>query len=86
MVGIPMIASDVVLALGFCVFLFSRFAPVASLGLLGAAAMALSLLANLFILPMLVAIGEVRERPRRRGSAAAFGADDRNQTEQRPTG
>lgn len=59
-VGIPMIASDVGLAAGFCVFLLSRFFPVTSLGLLGAAAMLLSLLANLFVLPVLVALTELR--------------------------
>jgi len=59
-VGIPMIASDIGLAAGFCVFLLSRFFPVTSLGLLGAAAMLLSLLANLFVLPVLVALTELR--------------------------
>jgi predicted RND superfamily exporter protein len=59
-VGIPMIASDVGLAAGFCVFLLSRFFPVTSLGLLGAAAMLLSLLANLFVLPVLMALTELR--------------------------
>jgi uncharacterized protein len=87
MVGIPMIASDVVLALGFCVFLFSRFAPVASLGLLGATAMVLSLLANLFVLPIMVTVGEARERsslPLSRTDTKS-GTDDGNETGLRPT-
>jgi predicted RND superfamily exporter protein len=62
-VGTPMIASDVVLAAGFCAFLFSRFFPVASLGLLGAAAMALSLIANLFVLP--AGVGVIERTARR---------------------
>jgi predicted RND superfamily exporter protein len=64
-VGIPMIASDLVLAAGFAVLLLSSFFPVASLGLLGAMAMVLSLLANLFLLPVLVALTE-------RGAVPAF--------------
>jgi hypothetical protein len=57
-VGIPMVASDVVLMAGFCLLVCSRFFPVASLGLLGATAMGLSLVANLFVLPVLVARSE----------------------------
>ena len=53
-VGIPMIVSDVVLMVGFAVFGLSQFFPVVSLGLLGAGAIALSLLANLLILPALI--------------------------------
>jgi predicted RND superfamily exporter protein len=60
-VGVPMIASDVVLTAGFGVLLLSSFFPVASLGMLGASGMALSLLANLFVLPVLVGRGR-RER------------------------
>ncbi|HZP42523.1 MAG TPA: MMPL family transporter [Candidatus Binatia bacterium] len=52
-VGSPMIASDVVLTVGFGLLLLSSFFPVASLGLLGASGMALSLVANLFVLPIL---------------------------------
>jgi hypothetical protein len=59
-VGLPMIASDVVLTAGFAVLLLSSFFPVASLGLLGAAGMALSLVANMFVLPVLVQLGPRR--------------------------
>jgi predicted RND superfamily exporter protein len=61
-VGLPMVASDVVLAAGFAAFLGSRFFPVASLGLLGATAMVLSLVANLFVLPVMMG-----RAPRRSG-------------------
>jgi hypothetical protein len=57
-VGTPMIASDVVLAAGFGVLCLSSFFPMVSLGLMGATAMALSLVANVFLLPALAAIGE----------------------------
>lgn len=57
-VGVPMIVSDVVLAAGFSVLLAASFLPVATLGLLGAAAMVLSLLANLLLLPALVTLWE----------------------------
>lgn len=57
-VGAPMIVSDVVLAAGFAVLLAASFFPVATLGMLGAAAMVLSLLANLLLLPALVAAWE----------------------------
>ncbi|MCW5892157.1 MAG: MMPL family transporter [bacterium] len=57
-VGAPMIVSDVVLAAGFAVLLAASFVPVATLGLLGAAAMTLSLLANLLLLPALVTVWE----------------------------
>jgi len=57
-VGTPMIASDVVLAAGFGVLCLSSFFPMVSLGLMGATAMALSLAANVFVLPALAAIGE----------------------------
>jgi hypothetical protein len=53
-VGVPMVASDLGLAAGFYVFLLSGFFPVASLGLLGASAMLLSLVANVLVLPVLV--------------------------------
>jgi predicted RND superfamily exporter protein len=59
-VGQPMIVSDVVLAVGFAVLLGASFFPVASLGMLGATAMAFSLVGNLFLLPALVALWERR--------------------------
>lgn len=57
-VGNPMIASDVVLTAGFAVLLLSSFFPVASLGLLGATGIGLSLLANVFVLPVVVGVGD----------------------------
>jgi predicted RND superfamily exporter protein len=59
-VGAPMIVSDVVLAAGFAVLTAASFFPVATLGLLGATAMVLSLLANLLLLPAMVALWERR--------------------------
>jgi predicted RND superfamily exporter protein len=53
-VGAPMIVSDVVLTVGFGALLLSSFFPVASLGLLGATGIGMSLLANLFVLPLVV--------------------------------
>ena len=55
-VGVPMVASDLGLAAGFYVFLLSGFFPVASLGMLGASAMLLSLVANVLVLPVLVSV------------------------------
>lgn len=63
-VGAPMIVSDVVLAVGFAVLLAASFFPVATLGLLGAVAMTLSLLANLLLLPALVTMWERWRAPR----------------------
>lgn len=71
-VGQPMIASDIVLAVGFGVLTFASFFPVASLGYLGGAAMALSLLANLLLLPALVAVWE--RWSARRGTRPTAGA------------
>jgi predicted RND superfamily exporter protein len=68
-VGAPMIVSDVVLAFGFAVLLAASFFPVATLGMLGAAAMMLSLLANLLLLPALVTVWE-RWRARHGGASA----------------
>jgi uncharacterized protein len=64
-VGAPMIVSDVVLTAGFAALLLSSFFPVASLGLLGATGIGLSLFANLFVLP--VAVGWARGGRRARG-------------------
>jgi len=59
-VGAPMIVSDVVLTAGFAALMAASFFPVASLGLLGATAMAFSLVGNLLLLPALVAVWERR--------------------------
>ncbi len=61
--GGPMIASAVALALGFLVFAFSRFVPVAHFGWLSAFIMGINLLADLFLLPslmLLLSAGTVR--------------------------
>lgn len=52
--GGPMIASATALALGFLVFAFSRFVPVAHFGWLSAFIMGANLLADLFLLPSLM--------------------------------
>lgn len=57
-VGSPMIVSDVVLTGGFAALAAASFYPVASLGMLGAAAMAFSLVGNLLLLPALVVVWE----------------------------
>jgi len=57
-VGSPMIVSDVVLTAGFAALMAASFFPVASLGLLGATAMAFSLVGNLLLLPALVVVWE----------------------------
>jgi predicted RND superfamily exporter protein len=58
--GVPMLASAVALGLGFLVVAFSRFVPVAHFGLLSAFIMGANLLADLFLLPLLVLL--LRER------------------------
>lgn len=60
-VGNPMILSDVILLVGFAVLMASNFIPVATLGLLGAIAMLASLLANLFLVPALLALGDEKQ-------------------------
>lgn len=52
--GGPMIAAAIALAVGFLVFGFSRFVPVAHFGLLSAFIMGVNLLADIFLLPTLM--------------------------------
>ncbi len=57
-VGPPVVASTLVFCSGLLVLVFSDFAPVRHFGLLSCAAMAAALLADLLLLPALVAVAE----------------------------
>jgi hypothetical protein len=58
-VGIPIIYATVALSLGFLTFAFSSFVPIQSFGVLTAVALATSLVANLVLLPALLATTKI---------------------------